>query len=87
MYAVVNLNESRVDETKWFQVNVRVKRKRISIAINGEQLVDYTEPDNPVREETRKGRVLKPDGGGIALQAHDPKSVVFFKDIRIRELR
>lgn len=86
LYAVVNLKKSPVDETKWFRVNVRVKGKRIMIAVNGKQLVDYTEPEDPVREPSRKGRVLKPEGGGIALQAHDPKSVFYFKGIRLREL-
>jgi hypothetical protein len=31
-------------------------------------------------------RRLDPEGGAIALQAHDPGSVFYFKDIKIRKL-
>ncbi|GAB5405726.1 MAG: DUF1080 domain-containing protein [Aureliella sp.] len=84
LYAIVNLSTSPVDETDWFKVNVRVQGKRITIAINDKVVVNYTEPENPIREVSRKGRVLKSKGGAIALQAHDPGSIFYFKDIRIR---
>jgi arylsulfatase A-like enzyme len=86
LYDVVDLDKSLVDETKWFRVNITVINKRITVKLNGQQVVDYTEPAKPVRSERRKGRVLKPEGGGIALQAHDMKSVFYFKDIRIKRL-
>jgi hypothetical protein len=39
-----------------------------------------------VRPPERAGRKLNPAGGAIALQAHDPDSTYYFKDIRIRSL-
>ncbi|MEM7144395.1 MAG: DUF1080 domain-containing protein [Verrucomicrobiota bacterium] len=86
LYDVVDLDESVVDETNWFRVNIVVNGKRIIVKIDGEQVIDYTEPENPKRSEKRRGRVLSPDGGAIALQAHDPDSTFYFKDIRIRRL-
>lgn len=86
LYAVVNLDTSPVDETKWFDVRLRVKGKRIQVWLNGEQVQDYTEPANPKREASRAKRLISPNGGAIALQAHDPKSIFYFRNIQVREL-
>jgi hypothetical protein len=51
------------------------------------KVVDYSESPNPKRKESRQGRLLKPNGGAIALQAHDPDSTWYFKEIRIKRLK
>lgn len=86
LYAVVDLDKSPVDETQWFKVNLTVKGKQIVVRLNGQVVVDYTEPEQLVRPPDRVGRKLNPAGGAIALQAHDPGSTFYFKDIRIRPL-
>jgi hypothetical protein len=86
LYAVVDLDTSPVDETKWFTVLVKVQDKRIVIAIEGKTVVDYTEPENVERPAGRAGRKLNPNGGAIALQAHDPTSTFYFKSVRVRSL-
>ena len=77
LYAVVDLDKSPVDESQWFRVRIIVRDKRITIHLNGQQVVDYTEPPGVRRPAERAGRLLNPDGGGIALQAHDPKSIFY----------
>jgi len=86
LYAVVDLAKSPVDETKWFTTLITVKDRRITIQVNGQTTVDYTEPENVERTGERKGRKLNPLGGAIALQGHDPKSVFYFKSVRLRPL-
>ena len=86
LYAIVDLDKSPVDETQWFKVRVVVQGKRITIAVDGKELVDYTEPPNVERPPNRVGRLFAADGGAIALQAHDKKSVWYFKDIRVKRL-
>ncbi len=86
LYAIKDLAKSPVDETKWFKVRIRVQGKRIVVHLNGEQIIDYTEPNKPERPKNREGRLLNPKGGAIALQGHDPNSVFYFKDLRIRRL-
>ena len=86
LYAVADIDESPVDETKWFTMRVRVEGKRIRVWLNDQLVNDYTEPANPQRPADRAGRVLNPNGGAIALQAHDPGSVFYFRSVRIREL-
>lgn len=86
LYAVVDLAASPVDESQWFKVLITVRGQRITIQVNGKQVVDYTEPPNVERTKERAGRKLNPAGGAIALQAHDPKSIFYFKSVRIRPL-
>ena len=86
LYAVIDLDKSPVDESQWFHVRVTVRSKRITVHLNDRQVIDYAEPEGVQRPAERAGRVLDANGGGIALQAHDPKSVFYFKDIRIRRL-
>lgn len=86
LYAIVDLDESPVDETKWFTINIKVRDKRITVAIDGKEILDYTEPPNAERPKERAGRLLAADGGGIALQAHDKDSVWYFKEVRVRRL-
>jgi hypothetical protein len=86
LYAVVDLDKSPVDESQWFRVRITVRDKRITVHLNDQPVIDYTEPEGVQRPPDRAGRLLDPRGGAIALQAHDPKSVFFFKDIRIRRL-
>jgi hypothetical protein len=86
LYAVVDVDTSPVDETQWFKIRIAVVGKRITAAINGQEVLDYTEPENVVRPPERAGRLFDPSGAAIALQAHDPGSVWYFKDIRVKRL-
>lgn len=86
LYAVVDLDKSPVDESQWFKVRITVNGRHITIHLNDKQVVDYTEPENVTRPPERAGRLINPQGGGIALQAHDPGSVFYFKEIRIKPL-
>lgn len=86
LYAVVDLDKSPVDETKWFTVRVVVRGKRVTVALDGKEVVDYTEPADVVRPKERAGRRFAADGGALALQAHDAGSVWYFKDIRVKRL-
>ena len=86
LYGVQDLATSPVDEMNWFELKVRVKGKRIQVWADGKQVVDYTEPENVERPKNREGRFLNAEGGFIALQAHDTKSVWYFKTIKIRKL-
>jgi hypothetical protein len=86
LYAVVDLDTSPVDELHWFTTVITVQGKHITVTINGKNVVDYIEPENVQRPADRAGRKLNPLGGAIALQAHDPASVFYFKTVRIRPL-
>ena len=86
LYMVKDLHESPVNENQWFRMTIRAQNKHIVIAVNDRIVVDYTEPTPARPPQGFPGRKWDPEGGAIALQGHDPTSVYYFKDIRIREL-
>lgn len=68
---------------EWFTYHIIVRDRQITLMVNGETTVEYTEPDGGP-ESNFSGRKL--DGGTFALQAHDPKSEVHYKNIRVKVL-
>ncbi|MEP4078118.1 3-keto-disaccharide hydrolase [Haloferula sp.] len=78
LYAVVDNKEPFEDNT-WMQYVIRVKDGVVTASVNGKELVNHT----PKAEDSK----LQKDGGAIALQAHDPGSVVHYKNIRIKPLK
>ena len=84
LYAIRNVWKSPAVDNEWFSYHIVVQGKTIRIYINGELMVDYTEPDDTYRPESMKGRLLS--SGTIALQCHDPGSIVYYKNIKIKLL-
>jgi hypothetical protein len=78
------MNTSPVKDDEWFEYDILVSGKRIVLKVNGNTTVDYTEPENPGRPKGRERRLLS--HGQIALQAHDPNSTVFYRNIRVKVL-
>ena len=84
LYGIDDVREVYVKDNEWYTESITVKGKRVTIKINGKTVVDYTEPDNVQRNKGDEQRVLS--SGTFALQAHDPKSKVFFRNIRVKAL-
>jgi hypothetical protein len=76
-------NAPSVDE-EWFDYHIVVKDKNVRIKVNGKEVVNYTEPADVKRPDSFKGRLL--DKGTFAIQGHDPKSVTYVKDIKVKVL-
>ncbi|MGM9758723.1 MAG: family 16 glycoside hydrolase [Parabacteroides sp.] len=56
--AVRNLYRSLAEDGEWFQFEVAVRDKNISVRINDTDVVCYTEPDQPYRTEAFARRLL-----------------------------
>lgn len=84
LYAVQDVKEVYVKDNEWYWEEVIVRGKHVVIKINDRVVVDYTEPENVQRPDDMKGRVIS--SGTFALQGHDPRSKVYFKDIMVKEL-
>jgi len=84
LYAVQDIKEPPAKDNEWFSMHIVVKNKNIKVSVNNKQLVDYTEPENAVREKGMEGRLLS--SGTIALQGHDPNSKVLYKNIQLKVL-
>lgn len=84
LYGVRNLNKTLMKDDEWFTLRVTVRGKRIQIRLNDLLVVDYVEPINPVPDPQRPGRRLS--HGTFALQGHDPRSEVRFKNLQVKLL-
>lgn len=84
IYAVKDvMNVAPAKDNVWFTEEVIVRGKHIVVKVDGKTVVDYTEPEGQKAGEDFT-RVV--DQGTFAFQAHDPKSKVYFKNIRVKKL-
>ncbi len=80
LYAVQDNFKAPVKDDEWFDYEIIVRDKHIVVKINGDTISDYTEPD----DLNRPNRQLS--NGTFALQAHDPNSKVYYKDLFVKPL-
>jgi hypothetical protein len=83
LYDVVNVRDVVVKDNEWYTYTITVKGKHITVKLNDTVVVDWTEEADrqPGKDFTR---ILSK--GTFALQAHDPKSVVRYKNIRVKRM-
>jgi hypothetical protein len=84
IYAVRNTWQAPVADTEWFTYRIRVVGKTIQTFINDKLICEYAERRMPSGPDDKKGRLL--GSGTFALQAHDPGSVVKYRDIKVKIL-
>ncbi|MCG8652635.1 MAG: DUF1080 domain-containing protein [Pirellulales bacterium] len=84
LYGVVNVADPGVKDDQWYTQEIIVKGKRIQLIVNGKTLVDYTQPED---QQAASGGFERLIGEGtFALQAHDPQSKVYFRNLRVKSL-
>ena len=82
VYGLQDVKEVFVKDDEWYTEHIIVQGKKVIIKINDKVINDYTEADSVSQGSSGK----KLGSGTIALQGHDPKSKVLFKDIMIKVL-
>ncbi len=85
LYGVRNLYKAMVKDGEWFTMNILVRKPRVEVRLNGKLMMEYTEPANQpvVNPGTTMDFLTK---GTFALQCHDEKSQIWFRNIRVRRL-
>lgn len=86
LYKVADITDSLVPDKQWFRLGVTVRGKRVVVQLNGKTVVDWTEPAGFVVRQPPYFSDRKLSSGTFALQAHDPKSTVYFRNIRVKPL-
>jgi hypothetical protein len=84
IYAVRNTWQAPVADNEWFTYRIRVVGKTIQTFINDKLICEYAEPANAFRPDDKKGRLL--GSGTFALQAHDPGSIVKYRNMKVKIL-
>ena len=75
VYAVQDVKETYVKDNEWYTEHIIVQGKHIIVKVNDKVINDFTETD--------QGKL---SSGTVALQGHDPKSKVFYKDVMVKIL-
>ncbi len=81
--SVRNLYRSLANDGEWFDFEIAVRGKNISVLINGTDVVCYTEPEVPYRTEKHARRLL--GHGAIALRGVCGE--VAFRNLNVTRLR
>lgn len=76
IYGLMPALELRAFDNRWNHMRIRAKDAEISVVVNGKTVVDMASSKHADYPE-----------GWIALQGHDPDSIVDFKNIELRPLR
>jgi hypothetical protein len=84
LYDIKDVKETYVKDDEWFTEYIKVEGKHVITKINDQVVCDWTQPDGFTPPEGHAQRIIS--NGTFALQGHDPKSIVFFKDIMVRPL-
>lgn len=82
VYGLQDVKEVFVKDDEWYTEHIIVQGKKVTIKVNDKIINDYTEPDSVSQGNSPK----KLSSGTVALQGHDPKSKVFYKDIMLKVL-
>ena len=82
VYGMQDVKETFVKDNEWYTEQISVQGKKVTIRVNDKIINEYTESDSVSQGASRK----KLSNGTIALQGHDPKSKVLYKDIMVRVL-
>lgn len=86
LYNIVNvMNTAPARDNEWFTQHVIVQGKKVTIKVNGRTTAEYTEPEGVTRPADMKGRLISQ--GTFALQGHDPKSRVHYKNIMVKAIK
>jgi hypothetical protein len=68
-------------DNEWWTQHIIVRGRKVTVKIDGKTVIEYNEPTvDP------NGRGKRLGEGTFALQAHDPKSIIRYKNIRVKRL-
>ena len=76
VYGVQDVKEAPAKDNEWFTQLIIVNGNKITVKVNDKVINEYTVP--------AEGGKLS--SGTFALQGHDPKSKVYYKDIMVKPL-
>ena len=83
LYGLVNIGLTPAHDNQWWTQHIIVKGRKVTVKIDGQTVLEYNQP--PVDPDpTARGKKL--GEGTFALQAHDPKSIIHYKNIRVKRL-
>jgi len=83
IYDVANTGLTSAQDNKWWTQEIIVEGNTVTVLVDGKKVLQYMEPAG-VQAGSDFQRKL--GEGTFALQGHDPKSVIHYKNIRVKRL-
>jgi hypothetical protein len=83
VYDVASVAYAAAEDNKWWTQHIIVEGNTVTVKVDDKIVVQYKEPPG-----TQPGQDFerKLGSGTFALQAHDPKSIVRYRNIRVKRL-
>ena len=83
LWGIVNVGLRAAEDNKWWTQEIMVKGNTVTVIIDGKKMLEYVEPAGAVAGKDFERKISE---GTFALQGHDPKSTVRYKNIRVKKL-
>jgi hypothetical protein len=84
VYSFQDVRETFVQDGEWYTEHVIVNGSQVTVKINGNTVNEYDESKDEKRASGLGEKSLS--SGTIALQAHDPESVIYYRSVKIKLL-
>lgn len=84
LYGVVNVSDPPAKDNEWYTQHIIVNGRQITLKINDQKVAEFTEPEGQPAFSAEFERRL--GSGTFALQAHDPQSKVYFRNLQVKRL-
>jgi hypothetical protein len=83
LYSLINVSQSLATDNKWWTQEIIVEGNKVTVKVDGKIVLQYIEPPGATVGKDFERKLTE---GTFALQAHDPGSVVRYKNIRVKRL-
>jgi len=83
LYGIVNTGLAACEDNKWWIQEIIVQGRQVTVKVDGKTVLQYTEP---LGAQANPDFARKLGEGTFALQGHDPKSVIHYRNIRVKRL-
>ena len=82
VYSFKDVKETFVEDGEWYTEHIIVKGDKVTVKVNGKTINEYDESVDRTGDLGTK----KLSSGTIALQAHDPESVIYYRSVKVKIL-
>ena len=84
LYDILDFGDNYVKDNEWFTMYIKVVGKDVLVKLNDKTVLAWTQPEGFTTTKDHPGRIIS--SGTFAFQEHDAKSVIRFKNIKVRPL-
>lgn len=82
LWGVANVGYTLTQDNKWWTQEIIVQGNSVTVLLDGKKCLQYVEPAGAQPGDYER----KLSEGTFALQGHDPKSTIRYKNIRVKRL-